>query len=128
MIQEYKNKRIETIFTIAVGFCVVSGILFWKYDEFFYWPLIVSGAILLIGFLVPVFGLAITICWFKVAELMGWFSSKVILSLLYFFFITPYSLLIRMLSSKDVLQQKRKESLFVERNHKYEPKDLENPW
>lgn len=62
------------------------------------------------------------------AELMGWISSKIVLSLLYFFFITPYSLLIKLVSRKDVLKQKELDSLFVERNHKYESKDLENPW
>ena len=67
--------------------------------------------------------------WFKLAEGMGYVMSRVLLSIVFFLFLYPISLLYR-LFNPDALQLKKgnRASYFTERNHRYEPGDMENPW
>ena len=127
-IFDYKRKRVETVITIAVAFIIVSGLYYWKHSEILIWPLIVAAVIAGLGLAIYQLGLYITIGWFKMTQAIGWVTSKVILTILYFLFITPYALVLKVLSKKDVLKSKDSESLFVSRNQKYSAKDLENPW
>lgn len=127
-IEKYREKRIETVCTIVIAICILSVVLSWKSGFFVFWPLIISATVFFFGLVIPKFGLIITIAWFKVAELLGWFSSKIILSILYFLFITPYAFFMKLFNKKDLLSKKPKESMFVERNKKIEPNDFQNPW
>ena len=127
-ITEYKQKKVETILTIAIATCILSGVLSWKTGDFVFWPLIISVIVLLSGLLIPKVGLFITFLWFKMANVVGFLSSKIFLTAFYFLFFTPYVCIFRLLTRKDVLNKKPKESLFIDRNKKIEPRDLDNPW
>ena len=127
-MDNYEEKRIECVITIAVAFLVLSGVLSWKWNALVLWPLIISGIIFSIGLGLPKVGRYITKAWFKIAQVIGWFSSKIILTLLYFLVIVPYGFFVRFFFSKDILNIKPKESLFIDRNKKMTSKDLENPW
>ena len=127
-LENYKEKRVETVCTITISICILSGFLSWKNNTFVFWPLIISGIVFLFGLLISNVGLLITITWFKIAQVLGWFSSKIILTILYFFIITPYSFFMKIFNTKDILTKKPKKSVFVERNKKIEPKDFDNPW
>ena len=67
--------------------------------------------------------------WYKLAEGLGWINSRIILSILFYVFLFPIALLYR-LSTKNPMGLKKTESksVFVERNHTYTPKDLEQIW
>lgn len=81
-----------------------------------------------LGLLIPHLGYAIVWLWFKIAHLLGWINSRLLLSIVYFIFLTPLAWLYR-LSGKDSLQIKApRTSNFKERNHTYIAKDLENTW
>ena len=124
---DFQKKRIETILTISAGFFVIGGWKSWSANEIVYWPLYVIVPTLVLGLSIKLVGVLITKTWFKLSELMGFFSSKIILSLLYYFFITPYSFIVR-LFNKDKFRVTKMESTFVTRDKVYESKDLENPW
>ncbi len=124
----YKAKRKETVITIAIGFIVISGVLSFKYSDFIYWPLFISVPVFVLGYFIEPIGIVITKVWFKMTHGIGWVSSKVVLTFMYFLFITPHSFLIKVFTGKDILQKRPKKTLFIDRNHRFHPKDLENPW
>lgn len=65
--------------------------------------------------------------WMKLAEGLGWVTSKVILTSLFFVFLLPLAIAKRIFD-KDGLNLKRtkKDTLFETRNHRYSGEDLEN--
>jgi hypothetical protein len=70
----------------------------------------------------------IAIVWIKLTEILNFFVSRIILGTLFFMILFPISLLYR-ISNKDNLRLKRSDkSIWIERNHKYSPGDLENIW
>lgn len=70
----------------------------------------------------------LTKAWGKLMAGIGFINSRIILSLTFFLILFPVSILSK-LFRKDQLQLKQKDqSYFVERNHTYTGKDIENMW
>lgn len=67
--------------------------------------------------------------WLKFAEVLGRINSTVLLSLIFFIFLTPIALLMKIFKKEDALKLKKPgASAYDERNHTYVKKDLENTW
>lgn len=68
--------------------------------------------------------------WLKFAEILGRVNSTILLSLIFFIFLTPIALLMRIFKKGDALKLKKPTtaSAYDERNHTYVKKDLENTW
>lgn len=118
-----REKQLETMLTIAVGFFLVAWSTKNKYVFFF--ALLIG----LIGMFSKTLTSYISNGWMKAGEAMGVVSSRIILSIVYFLFLFPIALIYR-IGRKDTLQLKKAEtdSYFVTRNTRYETKDLKNPW
>lgn len=117
-----REKQLETCLVIATGLMVIW--YFTRKDALIYAAIAVG----LIGAFVPALAKWVHWAWYKLAEGMGWVMSKVILTLVFYLFLFPISILYR-LSNKDLLQLKRKtKGYWTERNHAYTAKDLENMW
>lgn len=88
-----------------------------------------AGIVGALSIFVPVVGDFIVKIWFKIAEGLGWFNSRVILSIVFYVFLWPIAMLYR-LSTKNPMGIKRPtgNSVYVERNHTYVKKDMENIW
>lgn len=88
-----------------------------------------AGIVGLVSIFIPVVGDFIVKIWFKIAEGLGWFNSRVILTVLFYVFLWPIATLYR-LSAKNPMNVKRPDSntVYAERNHTYTPKDLEQIW
>jgi hypothetical protein len=119
-IETSKEKVRESIIVIAAGFLVVNMTLNLS------WALWVSLGVLLIGAFSDALGKLIHIGWMKLAQAMGFVMSKVLLSLIFFLFLTPIALLYRLLGKKG--QTKNDASFYFTRDHQYTPKDLEQVW
>ena len=69
--------------------------------------------------------------WFGLSTALGTVVSKIILSILFYLFVFPVAW-VRRLMGKDSMQMKSwkkgKESVFRVRDHRFEAKDLENPY
>jgi hypothetical protein len=92
------------------------------------WLLYVAAGVGLIGLFIKPAARWIEWGWMSLTRLIGFVNSRIILSLVFFLILLPVSLFYR-LSKKDPLQLKQKKgSYFIDRNHRFEPKDLENPW
>jgi hypothetical protein len=125
VINQSATDKIKAQLVMVVGFLVL-GFIFKTYQTYFLYTATILGLIFII---LPFLGDYIVKGWFKLAELLGWINSKVILSLVFFVFLFPIAVLFR-LSNKNPLQIRKtdEKSVFTDRNHKYTAKDLENIW
>lgn len=87
-------------------------------------------ALLLIGLFVRPVARLISWVWLRFSEILGAFNSRIILSLLFFLFLTPLSIIFRLFAKNPLLLKRTEssESLFLERNHKYARHDFEKMW
>lgn len=122
-----KQDTTQSILVISTGFLLLS-LLFNKNvfaSNILLGISIVPGVLHLIS---PKIGAFIVKGWEKIAEGMGFISSRVLLTIIYYFFLFPISIFYR-LSNKNHLQRRKPEgSVFIDRNHQYCKKDLENIW
>jgi len=120
-----REKNLEAALAICAGLLV----LFWIFDNKYF---LIGATVVGVGALLSSF-IAKMIAWFwyKLAETLGKVNGFIILTVLFFLFLTPLAWLSK-LFRKDELQLKRKtnpqDSYYIERNHSYAKKDLENLW
>jgi hypothetical protein len=121
-----REKDLETILTICV-FLVIFFLIGKQHHKYFLTLSVILG---LIGMFSKYLTARISRAWWKLSELMGAVTSRVILAIVFFVFLVPIALLSRMSSKKDNLQLKRTtgDSYYTVRNHVFEAKDLENGW
>jgi uncharacterized membrane protein len=90
-----------------------------------------SIAEVLVILIVPVLVFPFTFLWLNISDLLGKVMSKVILSIVFFVFVWPVSL-IRRAIGKDTLSllkfKKDTNSVFIDRNHTYTQTDLTTPF
>lgn len=124
MKDTYKN-----ILVIVSGFLVIASFFLYKEATFKGQVFLALGLVIGIASLMfPVLAEWIVIGWYKLSEILGWVSSRVLLSTIFYFFLTPIALLSRLFNKDPLLLNKKEGSLYYERNHKYQPKDLKFPW
>jgi len=118
-----KAKTYETILVITTGFVILY--LLTKALPFIIIALGISVLSLISSFIAD----KIEWLWMKLSEGMGYVSSKVILCIVFFIFLLPLSLIYKIFN-KDVLNIKKRDrsSIYIERNHKYQAKEMENVW
>lgn len=124
-IQYFKMKTAsekETIITIMVG-CIVLFIIF---SSSVFW--IVALTVGLAGIASDKLTHWIHLAWFKLADILGFIMSKIILGILFIAVLLPVATLAKLFRKDIMMMKKNYPSYFVDRNITYEPKDLENPW
>ena len=121
-IKMTREKNIETCLVLATAlviFYCFNGAIYMLYGA------IVFGVI---GLFFDTIAGWITKAWYKLAEMMGFVMSKVLLSIVFFAVLFPIAMLYR-LFNKDSLQLKRSDDTYwVKRAHTFTKKDLENTW
>lgn len=122
MIDLDDKKIIEGILTVTVGLLIVHFL--------FDLPVLVKVAlgIGLTGLFVPFLAKYIAWIWFKLSEGIGAVTSRVLLTLIFFFVLVPIAFLSRLFTKGDLQLNRKKDSYFTDRNHRYESKDFENVW
>lgn len=114
MLEEIKNikkgkKEVRSFgITIGIILLVVAGFLFYKEKDSFQSFIFIAGSFISLGFLIPIVLKPIYLAWMIFAVILGWFMTRIILSLLFFLVITPTGLLIKMMG-KDLLELKKQE-------------------
>ncbi|SOE21962.1 hypothetical protein SAMN06298216_2412 [Spirosomataceae bacterium TFI 002] len=118
-----KENYSQTILSIVVGFIV----LYWIFDK--EWLFYIASVVGVLGLLSTTFAKYIEIGWLKIAEVMGRINATILLSLIFFIFLTPIALLMKIIKGGDQLKlKKQSDSVFVDRNHTYTAKDMTNIW
>ena len=120
-----RERTLETMLVITVGLLVLH--LIFKNS----WLLTAALVLGLIGVFSNFLSEKITLGWMKIAEVLGRINAVILLSLVFFLFVTPIAFLRKLFSKKDLLHlsdARKVSSLYEERNHAYAAKDLENTW
>jgi hypothetical protein len=121
-MKKIKSNPSKTALTISVGFIIVYLIL--KEN----WPLYFSLFIGITAMVSNKLSKIIEKIWFKIAEILGLFIPNIILTLVFFMFLFPISLVQKLFNSDSLNIKKRSKSNYVSANKTFSPKDLKNPW
>jgi hypothetical protein len=117
------QERFKTILVIVTGLIALSLIL--KIELLTK----IALAVGLLSIFIPLAAKGIEWVWLKLAMMLGWTNSKVLLSVIYFGFLMPIALFSRVFTNDPLTLKGRKAaSLFIPRNHTYKKDDLKNVW
>ncbi|WP_276367510.1 SxtJ family membrane protein [Chryseolinea sp. H1M3-3] len=120
-----KANPYQTILVIVTGFLVL-GFIFPRAGTYLY---VLAASIGTLGLAHNFTRDWIILIWRKFSYALGWFNSKVLLAVVFIFFLTPIAFLYRILKGDTLKINKPPEkSAFIERNHTFSSVDLENPW
>jgi hypothetical protein len=86
-------------FGITVGsvFILLTLLLFWKQNSLYFYFGIIGLFLLLTGLIFPKILRPINKGWMTISILLGWVSTRVILTILFFIILTPLSFLSKLL-------------------------------
>lgn len=117
-----KEKKMESLLIITAGFIV----LFFSFKVKIF--LLVALLVAVLGALSDFFADKITWVWFKIAEVLGWINSRILLGVVFYCFLFPIAMLMRVLNKGSIKFKKSNSTYYSERNHMYKPEDMENVW
>lgn len=118
-----REKNLETLLAISFGLLVLF--LIFKIPIF----LNIAVALVGVGIFSDYLSSKITWVWLKLAMILGIINGKILLTFLFFVFLTPIAFLMKLFSKPSfIFNKSNTSSMFVERNHTYSAKDLENIW
>ncbi len=117
-----QTTKYQSLLVIVLGFSIIA--------LFFDWQYLLYGVLALgvLSMMFSSFGDLVVKLWFKLAHALGWVNARVLLSIVFFLFLFPISLLYRLFSKDDMMLKNNYNSTFKIRNHKYIKEDLENIW
>lgn len=124
----------KTILVIVVGLITLSYVFQYldnKSLEFISGlPLLISiaSAIGLLSLLSNKMANAIVWLWEKLAQILGFINTRILLTALFYVFLVPIAAISRLFSKDPMKLKNPKGTVFVTRNHTYTAKDLENMW
>ncbi len=113
------------------GLAVVLILLIIEYIRRPNWLIITAMAVLVLVMTWPEVFRPLAKVWFGFSHFLGLIISKIILSIVFLLIVTPVGLARRVFGydpMKGRAWKKGEVSVLVERNHRYEKKDLENPY
>lgn len=124
-----KESNTKVILVMVVGFLIIATYLNWRTEHTYAAKVLffIALGVGVASFFPPLERLIVWI-WGKIALVLGWINTRIILSLVFFIFLTPFALLSRLFSKNSLQLKQESDTTFVERNHTYTKKDLENIW
>lgn len=115
--------KLKAQLVIVTGF--IALFIISKHFVFIY----IAGGVAVCALFIPFIGDLIVKGWYKLADILGWVNSRIILSLVFIIFLIPISFLSRLFKGSTLnLKREDKNTLFYERNHTYTKDDIQNPW
>lgn len=116
------QKSLETILVLVLAQIIIFLVtrrLLWLYT---------GVALGVLALLIPVLADKIHYAWMKLAHILGYITSRIILTLIFFLVLFPLTLLSKFSSRHAMELKRRRTSTFKERNYTYTPESLENVW
>ena len=128
-MQFHRTISIKQAKDTGLVFSLVALVIFFFFQEHFL--LITSAALLAVALLLPVLLKPAAFLWYNLAEVLGFVSSRLLLSLIFFLVVTPVALVRRMLGVDRLVIKSNNQgaqTAFVEKNKKYSEQDLRYPF
>ena len=117
MISEQRREQYKTLLILCAGFALIGWRLHLRY-------LIIGAAVVFVLSLLSGYILEkVTDAWMWIGEKIGAVMSRVILSVVFVFFLTPVAVIYRLSGAKN--KGSNKMSYFKDRNHTYTAEDME---
>ncbi|WP_375579306.1 SxtJ family membrane protein [Marivirga tractuosa] len=116
------SDKFRNVLVITAGFLLFY--LFFGIELLLY----IAVGIAVFGALSQKIAQAINWLWMKIALILGWINTRILLSLIFFFFLTPIALFSRIFTKDPLRLKQPRDSNFDERNHLYSKEELENIW
>jgi hypothetical protein len=115
-----QETALKSQLAIVVGLLVLSWIFDWEALI----PIVTMLGVLFL--LLPSFGKLVARGWLKLALFLGHWNGRILLSLVYFLFLTPIAFMYRLFQNKPSSESKT--TNYIARNHRYSASDLEKMW
>ena len=131
MLEELRNIKSEKSdlwkfgITIGIVLMIIAGFLFWKEKESFQIFFTVGIVLCALGILIPIVLKPIYWIWMIFAVILGWFMTRVILSLLFYVVFTSIGLTLRFFGKQflELRWDKSKESYWNFRTNEHLKKE-----
>jgi hypothetical protein len=121
--KKIKSDPTKTILVITVGFLVIY------FFSGFKWSLYTAIIVGVLGLLSDLLAKKIDYLWMKLTWVLSMIVPNVLLSVIFYLFLTPIALLSRIFGKKNQLTLKNtKDSLFKENTKKFEKSSFEKTW
>jgi hypothetical protein len=118
-----KTDPIKTVLTITVGFLVIY--FFTEYRWLLYTSLIVG----VLGLISTRLAEAVDYLWMKLSYLLSLIVPNILLTIIFYVFLFPISMLSKLFSKKDPMDLKNsKQSLFRSVEKAFIPESFDDPW
>ena len=123
-----KSKIYEALLVISTAFLVLYlyGII--KHGESKELFIYLACGIGLSGIFIKPLGKLVALGWYKLAELLSFVMSKVVMAVIYMFILVPVATLYRLTKNDKLSLKKSSGSKWVSREHRYKADDLKNIW
>jgi len=124
ILEEIKNiksgDREIRKFGVSVGIVIgLLGMLFlWRGNDYYPWFMVISGALIVLGLIIPPALKPVHKLWMTLAIVLGWLMTRLILCVLYYFILTPIGLLGRLFGKEfiDLKFRKITDSYWITKN------------
>jgi hypothetical protein len=118
-----RKKNLETCLVIVTGLLIIYLFKDWR-------ALLIAAIFIgLIGVILNEPASWITWLWYKIADIFGKVVPKVILSLVFYVFLFPISMISKIFIKGNLgINVKNRESMWTDRVHNYSKDDLTKPW
>lgn len=90
--------------TMGIAFLVITLFLLIRH-KYNLLPILISGVFFILAFTTPIVLKPIYIIWMKLAFILSWFNTRLILVIIFYLIFTPFGLVIKLLG-KDLLDLK----------------------
>jgi ABC-type uncharacterized transport system permease subunit len=108
--------------TVGIVLAFISSLLWWKGKDTYTVFGVVSAALVLLGLIVPTLLKPLQKVWMTLAVILGWFMTRLILSIAFYLVFTFIGGLSRLFGKEflDVKMDKSKHSYWIKRKEKFD--------
>ena len=118
-----RTKHVETVLVLVLAL----GIIYWITEQPYF--LLGAGILGAIGLFIPFLARIIHDAWMKLAHMLGFVMSKVLLSVMFIIIVVPMSVFSKLFRSKNGIKlESGAESYFIVRDYTYDKESIENVW
>lgn len=117
-----KDTSKSTILVISMGFLVLHLAFSW------YWAVIVSLIVGIIGIVSSYLSSKIEWAWMKLSQLLGYIIPNILLSIVFFLFLFPIALLSKLFTKDMLMVSSKYDSYFIDVNKEMNKKSFKKMW
>jgi len=117
-----KQRNIETMLVLSMGFILLFYIFHWKYF------ILISLILGLTGLFFPWLTNILTILWLKLATALSYVVPKLLFSIVFYIFLFPLATISKLFSKDSMLMKRGYKSYFIDRNINFSKDSFEKTW